>query len=87
MELTEISMITAILCDQHGNEFIEGDIPNTKEYKKICSVVDGKVVVKLDEQKIKVISGPTDDTKIVFSNIIDGTGKIKISDIFIVKNF
>ena len=80
-------MIDAILCDQFGVQFEPGDIPQTKEYKKICSIVDNTVVIKLNEEKLTIFDGPTKDTKIVYSNTFDKNGKIKISDIFVVKNF
>lgn len=75
----------AILCDQYGYKFIEGDIPETKETKKYLKIQDGNYLINLKDDKIEIIDGPTEATKIIKSHIKDGNGIIKVTDYFVVE--
>lgn len=74
-----------ILCDQYGIPFAEGDIPETKEYKKICKIENGQVYVYLDENKTEISTTSIPDVFNIWSHIKDNNGIIKVSDNFIVR--
>ena len=74
-----------VLCDQNGTPFVEGDIPETKEYKKICKVEHGKIYVYLDENKIEITNTNIPDVFKIWSHIKDNKNVIKVSDNFIVR--
>lgn len=73
-----------ILCDQHGEPFVEGDIPETKEYKKICKLENGKYYVYFDENNIEVNLTTKTGVFKIWSHTKDNKEVIKVSDIFVV---
>lgn len=78
-------MTKFIVCDQNGKPFTKKDSEGftDKQVKKIGFIDNDFLCIEVKDYTID--SGPTPDTKRLFTSIKDNKGNIKITDVYVVK--
>lgn len=79
-----MNKVEFMLCDHLGVPFQKGDIPENKEFKKICYVHEDHIRIRFEAEKIEITNGPTSDTKTISSFIKDNKGVVKVMDVYVV---